>query len=205
MTDALYLSKEQEEQGKEWKRSSSCCCRWAAYGFHVHFVACLLCICVALCMRMLYNVYYEKQRRQQEKLPPEEQSCRREHPEQLRRPPTVAKSLMNYWFFDQQRTVLKSAAAKSQLKCNHRAYLMCVIATRPVPLHTVLHWSTRLQLRLRFRLHAHNSIYHCRSLCGCLYGALALHTQAQSHFILIAKRGDKKCALPVLKNWLLRK
>jgi len=28
---------------------------------HVHFVACLLCICVRLlCMRMLYNVYYDK-------------------------------------------------------------------------------------------------------------------------------------------------
>lgn len=116
-----------------------------------------------------------------------------------------AKSLMNYWFFDQQRTVLKSAAAKSQLKCNHRAYLMCVIATRPAPLYTVLHSSTWLQLRLLFRLHAHNSIYHYRSLCGCLSGAQARHTRAQSHFILIAKRGAKKYALPVLKNWLLRK
>lgn len=98
------------------------------------------------------------------------------------------------------RTVLKSAAAKSQLKCNHCAYLMCVIATQPAPLSihsssTLRYTVTCLQFQLPLPFSLRLSPWHSGTP----------HARAQSHFILIAKQGDKKCALPVLKNWLLRK
>lgn len=132
---------------------------------------------VVLCMRMLYNVNCGKQRWQQAagKAPA------RGAVEQTGAAPGAAQEATNCGkvshelliFRSAARTVLKSAAAKSQLKCNHCAYLMCVIATQPAPLSihsssTLRYTVTCLQFQLPLPFTLRLSPWHS--------GTLALHT-----------------------------